>query len=126
VELIYKNRILVEQFFTAPHDTVIGLAFRTQQSAIDPVFDQGRQGLARAVQNQDIASQFCAGIEMFAHQFINLPENIKSSFTPIQMIQPMLEISNGADLEVLKKMSQIQNFDAWGSSRNFNLSFENY
>ena len=126
MELIYKNRILVEQFFTAPHDTVIGLTFRTQQSAIDPVFDQGRQGLAMAVKNQDIASQFCAGIEMFAHHFINLPENIKSSFTLIQMIQPMLEISKGADSEALKKMSQIQNFDAWGSSRNFNLSFENY
>jgi len=121
-ELIYKNRLTVEKMFTAPHDTVIGLTFRRQQSAIDPVFDQGRKGMAMAVKNQDIAAQFCTGIDMFVDNFINLPENIKSSFTPIQMMQPLLEILKGADSEIIKKMSQIQDFDAWGSSRNFSLS----
>jgi predicted HAD superfamily hydrolase len=126
LELIYKNRVIVEQFFTAPHDTVIGLTSRPQQSLIDPVFDQGRQGWTMALKNQDIASEFCNGIEMFANHFFNLPEDIKSLFIPMEMIQPMIGLTKNLCSDISNKMSQIQNFDAWGSSRNFNLTVKNY
>jgi predicted HAD superfamily hydrolase len=121
VETIYKNRVAVELFFSAPHASVIG--WEIAGGEVVPVMDAGRgavHGLA------DSAADIVAGIEAYARHHDELRRRLDIALSPLQMAAPMIELAMGKNESARALIGKIQNFDAWSSSRHRQLRLKDY
>ncbi|WP_082765879.1 HAD family hydrolase [Azotobacter vinelandii] len=118
---IYANRVAVELFFSAPHHSVIGLQVGTK--AIEPVLDSGRGDTGNM---QQIAREVSKGIELYAEQYAAIQRRLNFKESPMQIILPLIELIVHEDKAAHDLLNKIKNFDAWGSSRNHNLSLTDY
>ncbi|ACO77814.1 hydrolase (HAD superfamily) protein [Azotobacter vinelandii CA] len=118
---IYANRVAVELFFSAPHHSVIGLQVGTK--AIEPVLDSGRGDTGNM---QQIAREVSKGIELYAEQYAAIQRRLNFKESPMQIILPLIELIAHEDKATHDLLNKIKNFDAWGSSRNHNLSLTDY
>jgi hypothetical protein len=122
VDAVFANRVAVEQFFSAPHNSVIG--FQADSRGVHPVMDAGR-GDTSAL--KEIAEDVCKGVEAFARHFEAFLRVTDLSTTPLEITWPLIDLvtkRTGSDAHQL--IGRVKNFDAWGSSRNHVLTLANY
>ena len=118
---IYAHRVAVELLFSAPHQTVIGLQVGTK--GVEPVLDAGRNSTDSLLR---IAEEVNQGIEAFAEHYGALQQRLVVPASPLQMAWPVIELVTEEQRRVHQLLGQIKNFDAWGSSRNHELTLADY
>jgi len=121
VATVYANRVAIEQFFSAPHDSVIGYEVGSQ--GVTPVMDAGRGDTASL---QDISTEVCAGAVAFAKHLKAFPHISRIHPTPLEWISPLIELLNDTKSKPYQLLCNVKNFDAWGSSKNHVLSLQQY
>jgi hypothetical protein len=119
IDQIYENRVAIELFFSAPHDSIIGYDAATSS----PVGDQGR-GLKRDL-SQSI-SDICDGAMLFAENYNALSKRLNIELTPHELSLSMLTLVQNKKWQDYSAITGISNFDAWGSSRLKSLCVEDY
>jgi FMN phosphatase YigB (HAD superfamily) len=122
VETVFASRVAVEQFFSAPHSSVIG--FQTDSLGVQPVMDAGRGDTAAL---KGIAEDVCQGTEAFAKYFEAFQGSTHFQATPLEIIWPLIELLTvGTHSDAYQRIGHVKNFDAWGSSKNHVLTLANY
>jgi hypothetical protein len=118
---VYANRVAGEIFFSAPNDPVIGYADGPE--GVLAVEDPGRAGSDAVAAT---AREIEAGMLAFAKHFRPQQAHLGLGSDPLGMAMPLLEfMANGcrADHPLL---AQVENFDAWASSRNRDMRLDDY
>ncbi len=121
VDSVYENRVAVEMFFSAPHNTIIG--YRPNGLCVEVVGDPGR---AKATGHEQFNLAINEGIDMFAESFTQQQKRLNVSLTPLQTVAPIIELVSNAQWRTNPLIGQIENFDSWGSSRNQVVRFADY
>lgn len=121
VDSIYKNRIAVELFFSAPHETVIG--YKPTKNCVHPVLDVGR---AKSKNHNEIISLLNTGLDAFITDFIPFVEKLELNLSPLQLSQPLIDLVSNDEWLKNPLFNEVENFDSWGSSRNQNFKFADY
>lgn len=121
VDLIYKNRVAVELFFSAPHETVIG--YKSIKNAVYPVLDVGR---AKSRNHNEIVSLLNLGLDAFIADFIPFVKRLDLNLSPLQLSQPLIDLVSNDEWLKNPLFNEVENFDSWGSSRNQNFKFADY
>ena len=119
IDQIYENRVAIELFFSAPHDSIIGYDATTSA----PVGDQGR-GLKRDLSQS--VSDICDGAMLFAENYNALSKRLNIELTPHELTLSMLTLVQNKKWQDYSAITGISNFDAWGSSRLKSLCVEDY
>lgn len=110
---IYENRVTVEQFFSAPHSSVIGLEIGT--TGIEPIMDFGRGSTENL---NAVTEEVCSGVAAFAKHYEAFKKRVNLQVSPQQLILPLIELLTSSPDGRHQLLSDIKNFDAWGSTRN--------
>lgn len=118
---IYANRVAVELFFSAPHHSVIGL--QVGPKGIAPVLDAGRGNTGNLLQ---IAEEVSQGAESFAEYFSVLQQRLDVRASPLEIAWPLIELVTEEGGSGHQLLGQVKSFDAWGSSRNHELTLADY
>lgn len=118
---IYKNRVIVECFFSAPHHSVIG--FQSTGEVVEGVLDAGRGEVAAL---SAMADEIVSGIECFSEHYFSWSKRLGFHLTPHQSTLSMVELVTGKSGKYGEVLRGVSNFDAWGSSRNHQLKLSNY
>lgn len=121
MDTVYENRVAVELFFSAPHNTVIG--YRPGELSVEAVNDPGR---IKAVGHEQISSAINEGIDLFAENFIAMKQRLGIALTPLQTVVPLIELVTNSQWRANPLIRQVENFDSWGSSRNQTVRFADY
>jgi hypothetical protein len=111
----------VELFFSAPHHSIIGLEVGTK--GVEPVMDPGRGDPGELLR---IAEEVVRGIEAFSMHYGAMKQRLDFTESPLQIAWPMIELVTEQPEDALQMLRRVKNFDAWGSSRNFELVLANY
>lgn len=119
IDKIYENRVAVELFFSAPHDSIIGYEAFTGK----PVGDRGR-GLKNDLTHS--ISDICAGAMLFVKSYNELCKRLGLDLTPHELAMSMLSLVNNKKWQDYSAIMDISNFDAWGSSRLKSLCAKDY
>lgn len=127
IAALYQNRVAIEMMFSAPHHTVIGL--QPHDSKIHAIFDPGRGLDPQAAKeilaiNRDIAQ----GIEAFDSCYSQLLKklNFNKIMESLEMAKPIIELALSKDNDDISWLTAVKNFDAWGSSRHYQLDLNTY
>lgn len=118
---LYKNRTLVELFFSAPHQAIIGLEKHKDQ--IIAVEDSGRSPDQRF---PAITSEIIEGSLMFVAEFRKLSQSLNFQPTAQSLAWHLNHYATSQQWMKHPELRQLKNFDAWGSSRNRNQHFSDY
>ena len=118
---IYANRVAVEQFFSAPHHSVIGL--EVGATGVNPVMDAGRGSSANL---SAVTEEVCSGIAAFSEHYGAFKQRINLQDTPQQLTSPLIELLTSPSDGRHQLLGGIKNFDAWGSSRNHSQTLTDY
>ena len=118
---IYANRVAVEQFFSAPHSSVIGLQGGTH--GIEPVMDVGRGDTTNLMKTTE---EVCEGIECFAEHYDTLAKRVNVKSSAMQMMKPLIDLLSQPHGDAHELLGKIKNFDTWASSKNHELVLANY
>lgn len=121
LDQIYKNRVIVECFFSAPHHSVIG--FQSAGQAVEGVLDAGRGEVAGL---SAMAEEIVSGIECFSEHYFSWSKRLDFYLTPHQSALSMVELVTGESGNYGEVLRGVSNFDAWGSSRNHELKLSDY
>lgn len=121
VDKIYENRVAVELFFSAPHDTIIG--YNPVGDKVEAVCDVGR---AKAKNHNEIISALNNGVDVFNDVFPPFLQRLGIKFSALQMAQPMIDLVTNDSWRNHFLFKQVENFDSWGSSRNQTIKFADY
>jgi hypothetical protein len=121
VATVYANRVAIEQFFSAPHDSVIGYEVGSQ--GVTPVMDAGRGDTASLL---DISTAVCEGAVAFTKHLKTFPDISGIHPTPLDWISPLIDLLNDTNSKPYQLLCSVKNFDAWGSSNNHVLTLKNY
>lgn len=119
---VYANRVAIELFFSAPHDAVIGYQ-DVVGGDVEIVEDPGRmevQGLSR------ISMEIVDGIEQFAREFRRLCAEIGHIADPLATALPIVDFVESIDTQTRALLASVENFDAWGSTRNQRMALTAY
>lgn len=121
VDKIYENRVAVELFFSAPHDTIIG--YNPVGNKVEAVCDVGR---AKAKNHNEIISALNNGMDVFNDVFPPFLQRLGIKLSALQMAQPMIDLVTNDSWRNHFLFKQVENFDSWGSSRNQTIKFADY
>lgn len=121
VNSIYENRVAVEMFFSAPHNTIIG--YRPCGLSVEVVGDPGR---AKATGHEQFNKAINEGIDIFVKSFTQQQEKLNVYLSPLQTVAPIIELVSSDQWRTNPLIGQIENFDSWGSSRNQVMRFADY
>ncbi|MGG7056457.1 HAD family hydrolase [Nitrosomonas sp. ANs5] len=121
ISRIYRDRVLVECFFSAPHHSIIG--WMETEASIVPIEDPGRADVSDLVSS---VSAIMEGAELFAKSYWQLRKKIDLRHAPVEVILPLLELVEKGGWRSMSLFSNIKNFDAWGSSRNHDIRIVDY
>lgn len=110
---IYSNRVAVEVFFSAPHDSVIG--YDLQVENVIPIEDKGR---GRTNDHHTTVNALCGGMILFAKDFFEITNALKLKIIPSEVIRPLLNLVTSGSWKQLPIVRNIKDFDAWSSTRN--------
>ncbi|MEA9393423.1 hypothetical protein SJI19_23310 [Acerihabitans sp. TG2] len=121
VDKIYENRVAVELLFSAPHDTIIG--YFPKGPNVICVEDPGR---ARGKDNGSLIKLIDVGVDVFMDIFIPLQQRLGLVMSPLEMAQPLIDLVIDDKWRSDERFSVIENFDAWGSTRNQTMKFADY
>jgi predicted HAD superfamily hydrolase len=121
VDKIYENRVAIELFFSAPHNTVIG--YKPTKNGVCPVTDPGRN---KSKDHNLINAQLTEGVDRFCDDFLAMLERLQVNLTPMQLAEPLISLTTKDDWRRNHLFMQIENFDSWGSTRNKVVKFQDY
>ncbi|AEJ00315.1 Haloacid dehalogenase domain protein hydrolase [Nitrosomonas sp. Is79A3] len=121
ISSIYANRVTVELFFSAPHHSVIGL--QVGQNGVEPVLDAGRGNTSDLLR---IAQEVGQGVEAFSEHYCALQQRLDFRASPLQIAWPLIGLVTEKQGHPHPLLAQVKNFDAWGSSRNHELTLASY
>jgi hypothetical protein len=114
-ERIFTQRVAVELFFSAPHDSVVGYRLRPDGS-VAYVEDPGRGADPQA---REIAAEIDRG----ARDFVALAEPFFRALPvppgPAALLAPLIKLATDPEPEEVEAIGNHWNFDAWGSSAGF-------
>ncbi|MCM2439688.1 HAD-IA family hydrolase [Agrobacterium vitis] len=118
IQSIYENRVIAELMFTAPHASVIGYSYNRSEQEIGFVLDKGRS--LTEVENTASPS-LMQGMARFDKKYRDLHLKLELEIAPMEAVQPFIAYLSSASREELSRFRSVKNFDAWGSSKNFDL-----
>lgn len=118
----YKNRVVVELFFSAPHKSIVGL----ESSRDGIVAAQEDPGIGRADDLRQIYGEIACGIGEFARSFNQFLEKASFPASPREVAMPLVEFAASSSWVTHPLMDSIKNFDAWSNTRNRNIGFSDY
>jgi predicted HAD superfamily hydrolase len=121
VDKIYENRVAIELFFSAPHNTVIG--YNPVKKEVYPVTDPGR---TKSKDHNLINAQLTEGVDQFCENYLGMIARLQVALTPMQLAEPLISLTTKDDWRKSKLFMQIENFDSWGSTRNKVVKFQDY
>ncbi|MFA7554983.1 MAG: hypothetical protein WCY88_12085 [Spongiibacteraceae bacterium] len=121
IEGVYQNRVVIETFFTAPHDTIIGLEYKN--SEVFAVEDRGRGG------NKDSLAEvetLVGGILLFAQAYDQFKNQIDLTLTPSQLARPLVDFCISEEWKRYQYFEKMVNFDTWASTENKDIFLHDY
>ncbi|MBF7980259.1 MULTISPECIES: hypothetical protein [Rahnella] len=118
IDAIYKNRIVFELLFSAPHETIIGHI--PCEGGVSFIEDD-RQSTART-----FFTPFERGMVAFFDEYEKLVKCL--DFTPevAALITPFVEFAISGEWKKNQYISHIQNFDAWSATKNMTFTPSQY
>lgn len=122
VAQIYRNRAGVELFFSAPHQSVMGLAVSSHGvfGAVEDCRTCDLDALSQI--NTDIA----AGMERFACSFEALRGQLQLLISPSDLAMPLLEFVTNDEWRKHEVVRSVKNFDNWALTRNRDKALYDY
>jgi predicted HAD superfamily hydrolase len=118
LDLIYKNRVLCELLFSAPHETVIG--WEVLDGEIRPVCDIRSQDASKY---EAIANAIAFGARKFIDDFRGTNVNEIVNFDYAEFVAPLIEIVTNPKGVAEKLAGELSNFDDWVISENTKIKF---
>jgi len=109
VDRVYENRVVVELFFSAPHNTVIG--YSNQGMKVTTIDYPGR---VKFKDHDKIINMLNAGVDVFLGDFIALQQRIGLVISPLQQTQTLIDYVTGDRWRKDAHFNIIKNFDEWG------------
>lgn len=109
---IFDQRVAVELFFSAPHDSVIGYRLRPD-GTIAFVEDPGRGADPRA---KEIAAEIDRGARAFVARAEPFFRTLPVEPGEAALLEPLIRLATDPEPEDAEALGGIRNFDAWGSS----------
>lgn len=122
VARIYKNRAAVEMFFSAPHQSVIGLA-SSYEGHIVATEDTRK---ANADNLAQISADLVAGMESFACSYEKLREQVRLPTSPLDVAMPLIEFITKDGSSMHELLDSVKNFDGWSLTTNRNTLISDY
>ena len=119
---IYKNRAAVEMFFSAPHQSVIGLVF-SYDGRIVAMEDTRNADAGNLAQ---ISADLLVGMETFACSYEKLRERVRLPTSPLDIAMPLIEFVTKEDSSTHELLDSIKNFDGWSFTGNRNTLLTEY
>lgn len=121
LDTVYRNRVAIELFFSAPHASVIG--WQIGAAGVEPVLDPGR-GSAHHL--SDCAEGIVRGIEAYAAHHVAEHQRLGLSLGPQQLAWPLVELALGQHEAARQRIDSLKNFDTWSSSRHHQMGLNDY
>ncbi|HEY0210041.1 hypothetical protein, partial [Acerihabitans sp.] len=121
VDKIYENRVAVELFFSAPHNSIIG--YLPHGLRVTTVGDPGR---ARVKDHSALINLLNDGVDVFVDDYFRLQQRLGLVVSPMQQAQPLIDLVTGDLWRSDEHFTIIENFDSWGSTRNQTMKFADY
>ena len=121
IDLIFKNRVIIEVFFSAPHDTVIGL--EKSHQGVSALKDVGR---GSGIDNRNIVEKINEGSFAFFEAYDELVSLIRLPIDYQALAYPLIAFSTNADCHQSTIFSDLTNFDTWSSSQNKSTDLGGY
>lgn len=119
---VYANRVAVELLFSAPHSAVIG--YRPGRNGhVEAVEDPGR---ACAAEHSSTAVAIANGVRDFADHFSSLCASISVKPDSLGTALPLVDFAETITPSSCALLASVENFDAWGSSRNQRVVLSDY
>ncbi|MDR5831976.1 hydrolase [Caballeronia sp. LP006] len=122
VTRVYENRVAVELFFSAPHDAVIGYQ-PSFNGSVGVIEDPGRSAVDHHAQ---VSIEIGNAIADFDQGYRALCRTIGVKPDPLATAIPLADFVERIDQDALRLLSSVENFDAWGSSRNQRVALSTY
>ena len=122
MEKLYAHRVGVELMFSAPHGAVIGYA-PEPHGKVRIIEDAGRG--CNTTTLHEAVHEIQRGILDFADNYEALSKNIQYRARANELVQAILDFSQ-MPAEHYGILDTVNNFDVWGSSRNFKMIMSNY
>ncbi len=109
VDNVYENRLLIELFFSAPHNTIIGYMHKgTTVTAVE------YPGLIVNKDHNELINQLNTGVDVFLEYFNRLRKDIRLVISPIQQVRPLIEYVNEGQWRSDERFVALEYFDSWG------------
>jgi predicted HAD superfamily hydrolase len=124
ISRIYANRSIVELFFSAPHNTVIGWQIDQKTGQVVPIMDAGRGGSPEGL--AQITTEISAAAEHFVKCYKDMSARLGAELTPCELAEALLDLTVYEDTQCRAFASSIVNFDTWSSSANHRMDLMTY
>ncbi|MEC4596524.1 HAD-IA family hydrolase [Burkholderia vietnamiensis] len=119
---VYANRVAVELFFSAPHDAVIGYETAVG-GTVRAIEDPGRIPTPR---QGHISRQIIDGMLAFSRHFGEKRALLELKSDPLDAVGPLVHYIEHIDDASRVLFEQVENFDAWASTRNQRIALTTY
>lgn len=119
---LYGRRVGVELMFSAPHEAIIG--YRVEPDGQVRVIEDAGRG-ADPVSLRNVVREVQEGMLDFADGYKLLGERLQYRARPNELAQAVLDFAH-MSVEHCDVLDTLRNFDAWGSSRNLDLTMKTY
>lgn len=113
IKLIYDNRVGVELFFSAPHESIIGLEVNGNE--VVGLGDPRKDGIQNLLQ---LSAEITKGIEIFACGFEEIRKEIQLLISPINTAMPLIDFVVRHQWNDHAALKSIRNFDGWARTSN--------
>lgn len=118
----YSHRVPAELMFSAPHASVIGYSVNFALE-LQFVEDRGRGKTAVVTGANDL---MFSGMVDFYHKYSSLCKKLDISPKPIEVLEPFIEFITKMPRAAIDEFTEVKNFDAWASSKNFDMRATDY
>ncbi len=119
---LYKRRVGVEMMFSAPHEATIGYELMGD-GTVRAVEDAGRG--ADHVALREVVRELIHGMLDFADSYKVVSDRLQYRARASELAQAALDFAN-MPVEYCDALYALKNSDAWGSSRNLNMTVRHY
>jgi len=114
VNELYRRRQVIEVFFSAPHNAVIGLDVSDDRKV--RVIEEADSEFTR--KNQEISRDILGGMKQFVQLFVHEHEQRGVAIDHVNLMKIFIEFILRDEIRNYDLLRKIRNFDGWGKSRN--------
>jgi hypothetical protein len=119
---LYERRVGVELMFSAPHEATIGYELK-DDGKVRVIEDAGRGADPLAL--REVVRELVRGMVDFANSYKVVSDRLQYRARAGELAQAALDFAH-MPVEYCDVLYTLKNSDAWGSSRNLNLTLANY